>query len=129
MGSGIADIRQQNLRKLRVSYSTNAALAEVIGVAPDYVSRLLSSGPNRKRLKEDLARKIEKRAGLSPFWLDTDENASQVVAAPLWPFSFSRANYERLDPRDRDKIDQAIKIMMSLCEGNRLERAVKKRAA
>lgn len=125
----IEDIRQKRLQELlRDRYKTRAALAEATGVAPSYMSRLLSSGKNRKRLKEDLARKMEIAAGLPPLSLDRDDNA-QVATAPSWPFSFARARFDRLDPRDRDKIDQAMTIMLSLCEGSRLERATKKRAA
>lgn len=125
----IEDIRQQRLKDLlKDRYKTRAALAEATGVAPSYISRLLSNGPNRKKLKEDLARKMENAAGLPPLSLDRDDNAHAVMA-PSWPFSFSRARYDRLDPRDREKIDEAMTIMLSLCEGNRLERAVKKRAA
>jgi transcriptional regulator with XRE-family HTH domain len=125
----IEDIRQQRLQDLlRDRYKTRAALAEATGVAPSYVSRLLSKGKNRKRLKEDLARKMEIAAGLPPLSLDRDDNNTQAAAAPSWPFSFARVRFDRLDPRDREKIDQAITIMLSLCEG-RLERATKRRAA
>lgn len=124
----IEDTRRRRLQELLDDrYKTKAALAEATGVAPSYISRLLSSGPNRKKLKENLARKMEIEAGLPPFSLDRDDNLQ--ATPPSWPFSFSRARYDRLDPRDREKIDQAMTIMLSLCEGNRLDRAVKKRAA
>jgi len=125
----IEDTRRRRLQELLADrYKTKAALAQATGVAPSYISRLLSNGPNRKKLKEDLARKMELEAGLPPFSLDRDDNL-QATPPPSWPFSFSRARFDRLDPRDREKIDQAMTIMLSLCEGNRLERAVKKRAA
>lgn len=125
---GIEDVRQENLRKLKSKYGTIAALSEIIDVVPNYISRVLSSGPNRKRLKEDLARKIEKKAGLPPLWLDQSENAT-VESPPPWPFPFSRARFERLDAADREKIGEAMGIMVSLCERSRLDRATKKRAA
>jgi transcriptional regulator with XRE-family HTH domain len=124
----IEDIRQQRLKDLlRDRYKTRAKLAEETGVAPSYISRLLSSGKNRKRLKEDLARKMEIAAGLPPLSLDRDDS-THAATASSWPFSFARTRFDRLDPRDREKIDQAITIMLSLCEG-RLERATKRRAA
>lgn len=126
----IEDTRRKRLQELLDGrYKTKAALAQATGVAPSYISRLLSHGPNRKKLKEDLARKMELEAGLLPFSLDRDDAMAPAAPMPPWPFSFSRARFDRLDPRDRDKIDQAMTIMLSLCEGRRLEPATKKRAA
>lgn len=127
----IEDTRRKRLQELLDSrYKTKAALATATGVAPSYISRLLSNGPNRKKLKEDLARKMEVEAALPPFSLDRDDGATHATPpASPWPFSFSRARFDRLDPRDRDKIDQAMTIMLSLCEGRRLDPATKKRAA
>ena len=123
----IEDVRQQNLRRLLEQHKTKAALAKTIGVDPSYLSRLLSGGKNRKRLKEDLAREIEKFAGLPPLSLDHG-GTQQPDPLPSWPFSFSRARIERLHPKDREKIDQAITIMLSLCEGTESSET-KKRAA
>jgi transcriptional regulator with XRE-family HTH domain len=124
----IEDIRQKRLQDLlRDRYKTRAALAEATGVAPSYMSRLLSRGKNRKRLKEDLARKMEIAAGLPPLSLDRDDNA-QAAPPSTWPFSFSRVRFDRLNPAERQKIDQVIVIMISLCEGG-LDRATKRHAA
>lgn len=127
----IEDVRQRRLRDLlQQKYKTKAALAEALGVAPSYISRLLSPEKNRKRLKEDLARKMETAAGLPHLFFDRDDNAAAIVAPPSsWPFSFPKARIEKLAPRDREKIDEAIKIMLSLCEESGLSRAHKKRAA
>ncbi len=122
----IEDIRRDNLRALLRKHGTQAALSEVIDVPPSYISRLLSRGRNRKHLKEDLARKIEKTAGLPHLWLDrSDASPAELPPAP-WRF---RARYDKLSPKDQAKIDQAIDIMLSLCESGGQQDASKKRAA
>lgn len=123
----IWDVRQRRLRALVDKYGSQSALAKIIGREANYISRLLSRGKNRKMLQETLARDIEKTLDLPALWLDREDGA--VAPASTWPFKFPRSQYERLSPRDRDKIEAAILIMMSLCEGSGLDRATKKRAA
>lgn len=128
----IWDTRRERLRELiKERFDGNqSALAERLSREANYISRLLTDKKHRKRMTEILARKIEKIVELPEFWLDQAHNQAATAPPPAWPFkTFTRAMVERLDPRDRDRIDKAISIMLSLCEGSRPERAVKKRAA
>jgi hypothetical protein len=117
------------LRQLVKTHGTQSALAKRIGRAADYISRLLTKGKHRKRLEENLAREIEKSLGLPPLWLDQADNASIEPGPGSWPFSFPRARFDQLSPRDREKIEAAVEIMVSLCEVDRGERTTKRRAA
>lgn len=127
-GMNIEDVRQSQLRKLRAKFETNEELAAYADVAASSISRLLSSGKNRKRMGEELARRIEEYAGLPYLWFDQHE-ASATALRLDWPFSFARSRFDKLTPRDREKIDQAVQLMLSLCEDRGSDQAVKRRAA
>ncbi len=57
-------------------------LAEQLGIRPDYVSRMLSSGPNSKRISGDFAREIEKKLALPPLWMDQPQSAGSTAMVP-----------------------------------------------
>lgn len=68
----IKNIRQRRVRELiRDEFEGKQVLfADKIGKPDNYVSRILSSGPNRKGIGEMMARHIEARCDKPPRWLD-----------------------------------------------------------
>jgi transcriptional regulator with XRE-family HTH domain len=76
----IKDIRQRRVRELiRAEFEgKQSQFAEKIGKADNYVSRILSNGPNRKGIGETLARDIEAKCGKSPRWLDDVSNDART---------------------------------------------------
>lgn len=54
--------------------------AHAIGREPNYVSRMLSRGPNRKRIGEAMAREIERALHLPLHWLDGQPDEAQTPA-------------------------------------------------
>lgn len=82
----LSDIRQQRLRQLLDEPrfgGKQSVFAEVIGRSPDYVSRMLSHGKNRKRIGEKLAREIEQKVGKPRGWLDVAESAEECAPPTL----------------------------------------------
>lgn len=57
-------------------------LSKAIKSRPDYVSRLLSSGPHNKRIGGDYAREIEVQLQLPPLWLDQPQSAAADTLLP-----------------------------------------------
>lgn len=67
-----ADIRRANLHLLMRRYDKQVVLAEALGLAPAFMSALLSGERN---MGEKLARKVEQRLGESSGWLDQPHDA------------------------------------------------------
>lgn len=70
----VFDRRQARLRELiRTRYDgKQTRFAEAIDRSQNYVSRMLTTGENRKNIGEELAREIERILRLTDGWLDTD---------------------------------------------------------
>lgn len=74
------DIRRARLRELiRTQFDgKQSRFAEKIGRPQNYISRVLTTGKNRKNLGEELARHIEKTLRLERYWLDTAAEEQQT---------------------------------------------------
>ena len=79
----LSDTRQRKVRELiRDEYeSRQVAFADKIGRPDNYVSRIVSSGENRKGIGERMARHIESRCNKPRGWLD-GETADSVREQP-----------------------------------------------
>lgn len=83
---------------------------------PSFFAELLGG---KKSFGEKLARSLENELQLEPKSLDEPITAgSNVVPLPLptWPFRFSRARYDQLQPQQKAKIAERIEGMIEAFE-------------
>lgn len=80
----IADIRRENLTKLRAKFRTLDEFAEACGVSSPQLSQWingsLESKTGRPRgMKSESCRKIEEKIGMPRNWLDTDHSSEKLT--------------------------------------------------
>lgn len=96
---------------------TQTKLAELLDMEANYVSRMVSDGPNRKNIGEATARAIERAAGKPKGWLDHDGEEIGTTEAEhrstgAWPFDFDRHRYDRLAAADKIRVESAALTMV-----------------
>lgn len=112
----IKDIRQRRVRELiRTEFEGKQVLfADKIGKPDNYVSRILSTGPNRKGIGETVAREIELKCGKPPRWLD-DEAAQARTGERRRSTLFGLPISETAVAvgRDWDKLSEPLKTQIA----------------
>lgn len=91
-------------------------LADILGCAPNYISRVLShpSKPQHKKIGEEMARHIEETLGKPMYWLDGTKDQSQ------WPFK--RVTPDRLlgmDASEIERLETVLETTLVLMEQGR----------
>lgn len=72
----IYDFRLHNTRALADDFDTLVEFADLCGMRPTHMSRLISkSGERSRNIGSKAARKIEKACGKPPSWLDISHSA------------------------------------------------------
>jgi hypothetical protein len=110
----IKDIRQRRVRELiRAEFEGKQVLfADRIGKPDNYVSRILSNGPNRKGIGETVAREIEQKCGKPPRWLDdvagdgSERRRSTLFGLPISETAVAVG-------RDWDKLAEPLKTQIA----------------
>lgn len=118
----VFDQRQKKLRELIETRFDNRQtdFADRAGIAENYVSRMLSTGANRKKIGEQLARRIEKLCRLPSRWLDGEPVETppewDILRESGWPFSFEAARFNRLTLQQRSQIDGVVRALVEQFE-------------
>lgn len=84
----IAEVRHENFALIRSSFASATELADVLVIAPSYLSQLTTrdqSGNYRKNFGDKTSRKVEQALGLPNAWLDTPQASypPNGVSVPL----------------------------------------------
>lgn len=110
----VKDIRQRRVRELiKAEFNGKQVdFAERIGKPDNYISRILSTGPNRKGIGETLARHIEIKCQKPPRWLDGDD-APFVVERRSTLFGLPISEAAVAVGRDWDKLTEPIKSQIA----------------
>lgn len=97
-------IRRRRLRELIAEYGSQQALADLLDVQQNYVSRLLNP---KYSFGEKTARNIEQKTRKPLKWLD-DEAQAQTTRSDEWPFSFDKSLWDRLSPQQKREIEASF---------------------
>lgn len=97
-------IRRERLRQLVNEYGTQTALADVLGIEQNYISRCLSGA---KRIGEDFAARVEEATGKPAGWMSRLDRPSNA-----WPFDFDRALWDSLPPERQAELERAFEHML-----------------
>lgn len=107
------DVRQQRVRELieKEFGGSQAAFAKAVDRSDNYISRMLSRGPNRKGIGEDLAREIEKLCNKPRGWLDGEADA--VRDAPSTLYGQPITERAAATGREWDKLAEPVKSQLA----------------
>lgn len=111
----VTEIRRARFKQLMDERfdGKQSLLADALGMAPNYVSRILSGG---KRLREVLTTRIEVVIGLERGWLSVDLEKTMdedlLEIKPLWPFNFSRRLFDSLSQPQQKAVEKAVLAMI-----------------
>lgn len=99
--------RRKRMQQLVARFETQEALAAKLDVHQNYISRTANG---KKPIGEEAARKIERKLGLEPLWMDMDP---EITPKNAWPFSFHRYRWDRIPARQREEIEISLLRLMS----------------
>lgn len=110
-GMDIQATRRRRIEQLVDEYGSQTALAEVIGIEPNYISRVLAG---RKRVMEDFATRVEEATQKPSGWL------SRPVDKPHgeWPFGFDRRHWDSLPADEKAQLERSFMRMVMGAEAD-----------
>jgi hypothetical protein len=117
----VQETRRKRLRMLVEEYGSQTALADKIGVTPNYISRALRGG---KRIGEDWAAKVEQATGKPAGWLSQSD-----VEKSSWPFDFDRRHWDNLPEEERRQLARNFGRLVMGTEAEVATRHRKKRVS
>ena len=115
-------IRRTRIKMLVDDYGSQTALAEKVGIEPNYISRVLAGS---KRVMEDFATRVEDATNKPPGWL------SRPLDKPRgeWPFDFDRRHWDSLPVEARDELERSFMRMVMGAEADIAAKHKKRRPA
>lgn len=116
MGGDKYDVRQAKLRELLTTKfdGSQRALADAIQREASYISRVLSTGKNRKNIAEDLAREIERKLVLPELYLDGGNVSKETLedAVTLYNGTDEAGNVGRLWDRLPEPVRTQMRVLI-----------------
>jgi hypothetical protein len=113
--------RRKRLQMLVDEYGTQTALADKLGLTPNYISRALKG---TKKIGEDWACKVEQATGKPHGWLSQSDDARQS-----WPFDFDRKHWDNLPEDERRQLSRNFTRLVMGTEAEVASRNRKRKAS
>lgn len=107
-------LRRERLELLIKSAGSQRALAERVEKDPNYISRAVSKGRNRKLIGEEFARELEFAFDKPLGWMDGLVEAAPTASKPEtpvpWPIPIKPKEWAQLSPGKRKDIQAAVAL-------------------
>lgn len=118
-------IRRANVALLLDEHG-QTRLADLTEIAPALLYQMAKGrGKSKRQVNDRYARLIEDKLGLADGWMDVDHSGKAPQAEPRraaksapdkWPFSVPRWRYDRLEPDQKQWIDEEVKGLIQRFE-------------
>jgi hypothetical protein len=118
MGIDIFEIRRQNLISIVAPRGEAAALAAQLKIEANYISQVKTC---KKRMGEDIARRIEEARGLGYAWMDVTHDDSQKDKPVVIEASSPEDLATKLSEYDAQKMLDILQMAMKLKEQGKLD--------
>lgn len=129
-------IRRENLQLLEREAGGPAEIARRIGMSQAQFTNLREGAKDSKTgkprgMRKETARRIEASAGKPTGWLDAEHALNHAVSIPAtvpvagtssphapWPFDVAQERLRVLEPRDWDMLNNTIRTVVEVREGD-----------
>ena len=123
----IEEVRRARLALLEAEAGSQAKLADLLDKSPAQLSQWKNASPTStgrgRAMSSDVARDIEITLEKPRGWMDTPlapENPAAAFDRPRsqWPFDVAQERLQVLEPRDWDMLNNTIRTVVEVREGD-----------